>query len=184
MTELEKMQRAKMYIDKMANGIDPITDTDVRQDTVINNVRIARCLFYVSQVLGQVIANGGEVKGASKRVKFYITDKELERVQLSDTPIAISELCNLIYTSVCDEKRRKLQATKITAWLVDKGVLSIVTSAEGKNRKVPSPFAKELGITVAHRSSIRGEYDVNLYNKQAQQFILDNLTAILQESTS
>ena len=27
MTELEKMQRAKMYIDKMANGINPIDDT-------------------------------------------------------------------------------------------------------------------------------------------------------------
>ena len=26
MTELEKMQRAKMYIDKPANGIDPLTD--------------------------------------------------------------------------------------------------------------------------------------------------------------
>ena len=27
MTELEKMQRAKMHIDKLANGIDPLTDT-------------------------------------------------------------------------------------------------------------------------------------------------------------
>lgn len=26
MTELEKMQRAKMYIDKLANGVDPLTD--------------------------------------------------------------------------------------------------------------------------------------------------------------
>ena len=25
-TELEKMQRAKMHIDKLANGIDPLTD--------------------------------------------------------------------------------------------------------------------------------------------------------------
>ena len=26
MTELEKIQRAKMYLDKLANGINPLTD--------------------------------------------------------------------------------------------------------------------------------------------------------------
>ena len=28
MTELEKMQREKMCIDKLANGIDPLTDNE------------------------------------------------------------------------------------------------------------------------------------------------------------
>ena len=38
MTELEIMQRAKMYIDKLAQGIDPITDREVPEDSVLNNV--------------------------------------------------------------------------------------------------------------------------------------------------
>ena len=61
MTELEKMQRAKMYIDKLANGVDPLTDAEITSDSTLNNVRISRCLFYVSEVLGKVIDNGGEV---------------------------------------------------------------------------------------------------------------------------
>ena len=44
MTELETMQRAKMYLDKLARGIDPITDREMPEDAVLNNVRICRCL--------------------------------------------------------------------------------------------------------------------------------------------
>ena len=49
MTELETMQRAKMYLDKLARGIDPITDREMPEDAVLNNVRICRCLHYVSR---------------------------------------------------------------------------------------------------------------------------------------
>ena len=55
MTELEIMQHAKGYLDKLAKGIDPLTDREVPENDIINNVRISRCLFYVSDVLRQVI---------------------------------------------------------------------------------------------------------------------------------
>ena len=58
MTDLEIMQRAKMYMDNLAQGIDPISGQEVPNDSVLNNVRLARCFFYVSGVLDQVIANG------------------------------------------------------------------------------------------------------------------------------
>ena len=59
MTDLEVMQRAKTYIDKLANGINPLDDTTLLGNDIVNNVRISRCLFYVSDVLRQVIENGG-----------------------------------------------------------------------------------------------------------------------------
>ena len=71
MTELEIMQHAKDYVDKLAQGIDPLTGQEVPENDVINNVRISRCLFYVSDVLRQVIENGGiqvkTVKNNKKR---------------------------------------------------------------------------------------------------------------------
>ena len=39
MTELETMQRAKMYLDKLALGIDPITNREVPEDSVLNQVQ-------------------------------------------------------------------------------------------------------------------------------------------------
>ncbi len=41
MTELETLQRAKMYVDKLANGINPLTDQPVDEGDVINHVRIS-----------------------------------------------------------------------------------------------------------------------------------------------
>lgn len=61
MTELETMQRAKMYMDKLAQGINPISGEEIENDSVLNNVRMARCFFYVSGILDKVIANGGKI---------------------------------------------------------------------------------------------------------------------------
>lgn len=37
MTELEKIERAKMYMDKLANGINPIDGTMAPDDDLISN---------------------------------------------------------------------------------------------------------------------------------------------------
>ena len=68
MTELETMQRAKMYLDKLANGINPLTDQPASDSDCINQVRISRCLFYVSDLLRKVIENGGNI-GKTEKVK-------------------------------------------------------------------------------------------------------------------
>ena len=76
MTDLDIMQRAKGYLEKLAQGIDPISDQEIPEDSVLNNVRLARCFFYMSGILDQVIANGGKVAGSPKN-DFYITEEEL-----------------------------------------------------------------------------------------------------------
>ena len=67
MTELETMERAKMYIEKMANGIDPLSGRPVQEGDLINNVRISRCLFYVADILQKVIDNQRRIGRAGKR---------------------------------------------------------------------------------------------------------------------
>ena len=47
MTEIDIMKRAKMYLDNLSQGIDPISGQEVPEDSVLNNVRLARCFFYV-----------------------------------------------------------------------------------------------------------------------------------------
>ena len=82
MTELETMQHAKNYTDKLANGIDPLTEEVIKDDSVINNVRISRCLFYVSNVLQDVINNGGVVGKTIKpqKISFSITEEQCAKI--------------------------------------------------------------------------------------------------------
>ena len=51
MTEIDKLKRAQFIIEKLANGIDPITEKLVPEDDTVNNVKISRCFFYVSDIL-------------------------------------------------------------------------------------------------------------------------------------
>ena len=62
MTEIEIIARAQMYLEKLANGVNPLTDTEVNETDVVNNVRISRCLFYVSGILKQIVDNKGKFK--------------------------------------------------------------------------------------------------------------------------
>ena len=78
MTEVEKIEYAKFFIDKLANGINPIDDSEISESELINNVRISRCFFYVSDILRQVIENGGithprtqTIKKAKFRAEIY-----------------------------------------------------------------------------------------------------------------
>lgn len=66
MTELEKIEYAKTYIEKLANGVNPLTGQAAPDSDLINNVRISRCLFYVSDILRQVVENGGISKHRGK----------------------------------------------------------------------------------------------------------------------
>ena len=59
MTELETIAHAKSYLEKMANGINPLTGEAVPETDLINQVRISRCLFFVSDILRKVIEQGG-----------------------------------------------------------------------------------------------------------------------------
>ena len=85
MTELESMQRAKLYIDALANGYNPLSGQPVRDDDVVNQVRVSRCLLYVSGVLQKVIDNGGEVQKKkvprSQKAPFALLPEQIAQLK-------------------------------------------------------------------------------------------------------
>lgn len=91
MTELEKIERAKTYMEKLANGINPIDDTMVPDKDIINNVRLSRCFFFVSDVLRQIIENGGitsfvvDKKKKNFRFQFHSTRGASSTIQKSQS---------------------------------------------------------------------------------------------------
>ena len=181
MTELETMQRAKVYMDKLAQGIDPVTNQEVPEDSLLNSVRLARCFFYVSDVLEQVIANGGVIGGKPKLQAFTITREQLSKVQISREPVRVTQLVEMISAAVNDPKMKKLSTTVITNWLLEKGFLEKQTAPEGKSRRVPTENGLRIGLATQTRQGQYGEYQAVFYNAEAQQFVLDNLFAMLEE---
>lgn len=180
MTELETMQRAKMYMEKLAQGIDPISGQEIPEDSVLNNVRLVRCFFYVSGILDQVIANGGKVVSTQKKA-FSITEEELRRANPSQEPVRITQFVELIMNTIDDPDRKRLGTTTITDWLLEKGFLSKQTDADGKSKRLPTAMGERIGLTVKLREGKNGVYQAVYYSEEAQQFLLDHLIEILQD---
>lgn len=180
MTELEKIQRAKMYIDKLANGINPLNDLPAADSDVINNIRISRCLFYVSDILRQVIeSNGVQSKEKSTKKPFFLSVDSRKQFSFSATPISISEITKRINDLVDVDTYKKLKHTDITSWLIEINALEVCSIADGKTVKRPTEQGKALGISTEKRIGRNGEYTVVLYNQETQQFILDNLDTVI-----
>ena len=142
MTEREIMRRAKTYLDKMAQGIDPLTDMPVPESDLINNVRISRCLFYASDVLWQVIEQDGVASEIIKaqnskkeKASFYLSESARTEFRYSNEKISLSVLTREINALIDEEKMHKLRAKSITAWLVDVGMLKEVDSENGHSFK-------------------------------------------------
>lgn len=179
MTELETMQRAKMYLDKLAQGIDPISGQEIPNDSVLNNVRLARCFFYVSGILDQVIANGGRVISGEKN--FYITQEEISRLQPSQEALRITQFADRITDGVHDPARKRLKATTITNWLIEKGFLEKRVDEAGKSKRLPTAAGEQLGLSVREMQGKAGSFQAVYYGANAQRFILDHLMDILRE---
>ena len=179
MTELETMQRAKMYLDKLSRGIDPITDREMPEDAVLNNVRICRCLHYVSGVLEQVIANGGVVGKKERSVEFSITRAQMSHIQLTSYPVGINEFAENIRAATGNPDMKRPNTGKITAWLMQRGLRELVNDAEGKPRRLPSEKGQRRGMSTKMRQGQNGEYLAVYYDANIQRLILDHLEEIL-----
>ncbi len=182
MTELEKLKRAKMYLDKLANGIDPLTDTEVPEDNALNNVRLSRCFFYVSDVLRQVIDNGGCVKPVmpSAKADYELSPDCRSSLTFSDEPLQISRFVEQLNSCVDVGQMKKLTATVVTDWLLDKGFLEQVELEDGRKNRQPTPLGHKIGLSDEMRTGQRGTYKAVFYNEEAQRFVVNHLDEILQ----
>lgn len=175
-TELDKLVRAQHYIAKLAEGIDPITGEELPQDTVLNNVRLSRCFFYVSDVLSRMIEDFGKTP-ADMLPAFHITDEELRRVAVANEPVNVTTLIK----AVCEAAtgRKKLAAATVTGWLVQEGCLKSVTDTNGKSRKEVTPKGAGIGLYTEMREGPAGKYLAVLYPPDSQRFVLNHINDIL-----
>ena len=166
MTDLELTVKAKGIIDKMANGINPVTGDFLAEGDCANNVRISRCLFFISDILRQVIDRGGI--GTRKKVPFFISDDQLQNFRYSDEPVHLSEIARRINELTGDPNMKNISYNDIAAFLMDSGYLTYSTQTDGKIRRAPTEKGHEAGITEEERVKNGRAFLLTRYDRSAQ----------------
>lgn len=183
MIDIEKLKSAKFFIDYLANGRNPFGGEELPTEDIVNDVRCARWLFYISGVLDEVIQSGipTPAKNAKRigKVDFYLTDEMKANFRFSDTPISVSEIVRRITDIGPTENVKKFPITNVMKWLASIGLIEILQSGQGKTVKLPTKLGEQMGISRETRYANGHFYYVILYNKEAQEFIVDNVDAIL-----
>lgn len=183
MTDQEKLQNAKYYIDCLADGVNPLDGSAIPERDIVNQVKISRCLFYVSDVLRRQIKMAEKEKSprasVSHKLPFQITAEEQLQYEPSKTPIPASAIGDKINKIMDGKGMRKVTYRAITEWLASVGLLEDEETSGGKHRKVPTASGAAMGITQELRTGSRGEYYCVVYDENAQTFVVENLNTIM-----
>ena len=172
--DVKLIKHAKGYIEKLANGVNPLTNELVKEDDIINNVRISRCLFYVNEVLEKVLNDSIQ----NKKLPFNINEQALTNYQYSEEPLSISKIVRKINNLKTDTNMEKLKVNDICNWLINIGLLMEGTLYDKKVKR-PTEKGKILGMYTEHRIGSYGEYDIILYKQNAEKFIIKNLDDLI-----
>ena len=187
MTELDILKHAKGWLDKLAEGVDPLTGESVPADDVVRKERIAKCLIYVSGVLEQLISRGEpEALPAQKQPRlpaFAISGEALAQVPVSETPVTITEFGKAVNAQIDQERVDKLKTGSLLEFLDRQGFLEMRPLPNGRSTRQPTQLGQQLGIGLEERQGAEGPYTATVYSSKAQRFLLRHMDEIVEINT-
>ncbi|WP_298528212.1 hypothetical protein [uncultured Ruminococcus sp.] len=181
MNEIDKLKRAKHYMDKLSVGVDPNSGIRVNDDDIVRDSRVIACFEYISRVLEceiESFENKNAIPKKPRHRRVFINDEQFSQLQLNYGECKVSDIANEINRVIAGNETKKFQPAWINDWLESIGMMS--KNVDGK--RVATSAGGDIGITSHLKTSQRGtEYYLNLYSIQAQSFIFDNLQAIIDQ---
>lgn len=179
MENIELLERAKRYLEQLSEGADPFSGEQVAADELLANERLQRCFSFVAGVLGEVIANGGVTKKTvvAGKLSFAVTQEQQAQIEISEEAVGVNAMAKRI-AAVLPPEMKRLSGAQINAWCILQEFLREDVYG-GKPRKVSTPRGNRMGITTIDIKSPQGfEVKKNIFDRQAQQFLIEHLNEI------
>lgn len=174
MEETEKIALAKSWVQHLANGINPIDGSELKDDDIVNNVHISRCLFYVADILGKYSERRTK-SNVSRHEKFDSSVIQLDNYIYSDA-ITISEFARKVKILI-PETMKVVSYKSMVSWLMHKGFIEEVRSEnDGRIMKVATEKGNSVGIFTDKRDRNGSPYAIIIYNPDAQKYLLEHLS--------
>lgn len=180
-SDIEKLYKMRDYSDQLSKGIDPTSGIAFPDDSIMNISKIKNHNKEVCKLIDSIIiASSRRTTVEARKIPFFMLKEAKENFQyFEEYPVTISMLCNRLNECVMNGMS-KVRPMVITRGLTKLGYLE-ETSQEGEESfKVPTERGTMIGISSERRKNQYGnEYSVNLYDMQAQKFVVTNIEDIL-----
>lgn len=180
--DLVKLEKAILYAQRIADGCNPVNNAPVEEYSVLRNPNVIRCMFFIKEVLEEVHKNKGYVGGKPKNSNKQPFPLEVRHLFTYKEDKAISRVVEQINEPLDEYTYQKLSYKTVMKWLLLQGYLQELAfeKFENKTFKVPTDKGLQLGIRTEERVRADGTgYLVTLYGQQAQEFIVENLEAMI-----
>ena len=175
MTELEKIQYTKQFLDQLAAGVNPVDGTPIPEGDVARQARVAGCFRYVSGLLDTMIQK--RIPRWAKE-DFSASPEQLMNYHFPPEPLAVSRFVQAVNDTVDLSRVRSLTVRDVTDWLTEKGLLRDEETESGRKHRVPTEQGAAAGIASAEKTGRNGRYFAVTYNVQAQTYLLDHMAEI------
>ncbi|MDE5738479.1 MAG: hypothetical protein K2H93_08950, partial [Oscillospiraceae bacterium] len=172
MSKLKALQSAKICMELLAQGIDPITKNSVPECEVIKNSTVTSCFQFIVKILEKDITAQEEI---TKR--FFVSEERIKNLKAVDEPITITKIAQNINFGISPEENGFIPSSAISYWLEQQELLVRVISSEtGNIRKQATDKAITYGIKNLYGKN--GNVKNVVYTRQAQQWIYDSIPEI------
>lgn len=187
--DMKRLEVAAMYIRRMAEGRNPVTNRPAPENEVLTNINVHRCLKFIEEILTDVQKNGGTVgslprdtRKAKEPLSVTFPYEILDRYQYRQDQ-QISYLLRQLGEELPEGSKMPVQAAMITSWLRENGYLEIkAVNDTGRENSVPTKKGMDLGLYEEHAGVYPNDYYRVFYNENAQRFIVQNFRKILTEA--
>lgn len=180
--DIKKLDIAIAYLQRIADGKNPVNNLPVDEEDVLNDPNVIRCMFFVKEVLEEVKRNGGYI-GKEPKVKKEKQEFPIETLQLFEykQDLTISNFVKQINEQIDETIYKKLSYSTILRWLKQEGFLREYEVEAGKKVTTPTEKGIQIGIVSEKATAFSGaEYIRIIYTRQAQEYIVKNMQMILQ----
>ncbi|MBR6934493.1 MAG: hypothetical protein IKH41_03320 [Clostridia bacterium] len=193
MKKTELVERSKMYLKLLINGIHPVTGEQIPTDSALLGDRVKKCFSFISGILDEYIELTGKVEKLEKEKEantvivmkkqpFAISHEQCQDIKLSKEPISMYSLVRNINSVINTESMEKMTSTVINKWLLNRGFITASKVPTTVNKTVfsPSELAAKIGIkTESVINKATGEINPQIkFSESAQLFIIENIEEI------
>lgn len=178
----KKLETAILYIQRIADGKNPINNVAAEEDSVLNDPNIIRCMYFAKEVLEEVKKNNGYIgKKKSKKDMLEFPVESLAFFQYrEDKPV--TKFVEQINEAVDTNIYQKFSYRWITQWLKKNEYLKEDFHEElQKVVTMPTEKGEQIGIRAEKKKSLNGnEYLLIVYGKEAQEFVMGHAEEIME----